>query len=98
MKINTLIANINLSDSFIIEIEMNEFELLKENIRKFMNNDQIIFRDVEQRYIRYVNEIENWLEYDYLKNDIKQFLNENNIETKKKLMIKIDMTLFRFLQ
>lgn len=98
MKINTLITNINLSDSFIIEIEMNEFELLKENIRKFMNNDQILFRDVEQRYIRYVNEIENWLEYDYLKNDIKQFLNENNIESKKKLMIKIDMTLFRFLQ
>lgn len=97
MKIDTLIENINLSDSFEL-IEMNEFELLKENIRKFMNNDQIIFRDVEQRYLRYVNEIENWLEYEYLKNDISQFLNENDIDTKKKLMIKIDMTLFRFLQ
>jgi hypothetical protein len=97
MKIDTLIENINLSDSFEL-IEMNEFELLKENIRKFMNNDKIFFHDVEQRYIRYINKIENWLEYEYLKNDINEFLNENDLETKKKLMIKIDMTLFRFLQ
>lgn len=100
MKIDIEIKNLtlNMEDGHINNLDRNEFDILKENIERIMNNDIVSLDMTTERYIRYLQEIDNWLSYDYLKNEIIDFLNEHDNQRKYKLMVSIDMTLFKFLR
>jgi hypothetical protein len=95
MKIDIEISKLTIDKSKAHITEFTEFEILKQNIYKIMNNDMINFDETAIRYVRYLQEIENWLSYDYLKNDIIEFLNEHDNDKKYKIMVSIDMTLFK---
>jgi hypothetical protein len=85
-------------DTAIDPVDLTELGILKENIARIMNNETINLMDTTERYIRYLQEIDDWLSYDYLKNDILDFLNERDNGKKYKMMVSIDMTLFKFLR
>jgi hypothetical protein len=85
-------------ETTIKPVDLTELGILRENISRIMNNDTINLIETTERYIRYLQEIEDWLSYEYLKNDIIDFLNEHSNQKKYKMMISIDMTLFKFLR
>jgi hypothetical protein len=95
---NTLTMNALTIDTAIDPVDLTELGILKENIARIMNNETINLMDTTERYIRYLQEIDDWLSYDYLKNDILDFLNEHDNGKKYKMMVSIDMTLFKFLR
>jgi len=95
---NTLTMNTLTIDTAIEPVDLTELGILKENIARIMNNETINLMDTTERYIRYLQEIDDWLSYDYLKNDILDFLNEHDNGKKYKMMVSIDMTLFKFLR
>jgi len=95
---NTLTMNTLTIDTAIDPVDLTELGILKENIARIMNNETINLMDTTERYIRYLQEIDDWLSYDYLKNDILDFLNERDNGKKYKMMVSIDMTLFKFLR
>lgn len=98
LTMNTLTMNTLTIDTAIEPIDLTELGILKENIARIMNNETINLMDTTERYIRYLQEIDDWLSYDYLKNDILDFLNEHDNGKKYKMMVSIDMTLFKFLR
>ena len=98
--IDIKISNLAIENQYMMITDdcKNEFEILKENVEKIMNKDIIDLNETTERYVRYVNEIDDWLAYDYLKNEISDFFSEQNKEKKYQLMVSIDMTLFKFLR